>query len=110
MRSAFSATASSAAPPDPVAGEYTLYLLRCADDTLYTGIARDVDARLAAHESGRNGAKYLRGRAPLTLVFQQPVGDRGRAQRLESRVKRLPRARKLALITGSLTLAEIDAG
>jgi len=93
-----------------VAGDYSLYLLRCADDTLYTGIAQDVDARLAAHESGRHGAKYLRGRAPLTIVFRQVVGDRAHAQRVESRVKRLPRTRKLALIAGRLTLAELDTG
>lgn len=93
-----------------MAGEYSLYLLRCADDTLYTGIAQDVTARLAAHESGRKGAKYLRGRSPLTLVFAEAVGDRGRAQRLESRVKQLPRARKLALIEGRLALADLEAG
>jgi putative endonuclease len=81
-------------------GGYTLYILRCADGSLYTGIASDVDARLAEHESGRRGAKYLRGRGPFELVFTLAAGDRGHAQSLEYRIKKLPRTEKLELIAG----------
>lgn len=84
-------------------------MLSCRDGSLYTGIARDVDARLGQHREGRRGAKYLKGRGPVTLVFQRPVGDRGRALRLEHRVKKLPRSRKLALIDGTLDLEQLDA-
>ena len=87
--------------------DFRLYLLRCADGSLYTGIARDPQRRLAEHESGRRGAKRLRGRGPLSLVFSETVGDRGRAQAAEARVKKLPRRDKLRLVDGSLSLAEI---
>jgi putative endonuclease len=85
--------------------DYSLYILQCADGTLYTGIARDVDARLAQHVSGDRGAKYLRGRTPFRLVYRQAVGDRSTAQRFEYQVKRLSRDKKNALIAGELSLA-----
>lgn len=87
---------------------YSLYILRCADDSLYTGIARDVAGRVAKHERGAYGAKYLRGRSPLELVFEASVGTRSKAQRLEYRVKRLKRAQKQALVAGGLTLEELE--
>ncbi len=95
--------------PENEAAAYWLYVLECADGSLYTGIARDVDARLRAHDDGSRGAKYLRGRAPLTVVYRREVGDRGSAQRIEHRVKKLPRSRKLALIAGLVELEELDA-
>jgi putative endonuclease len=70
--------------------EYSVYVLRCGDGSYYTGIAMDVEQRLAEHEGGVRGAKYLRGRGPLQLVFARPVGDRGQAQRVEARLKKLP--------------------
>ena len=82
--------------------DYSLYILRCADGSLYTGIALDVARRLEEHRNGTRGAKYLRGRTPLELVFEQPAGDRAAAQRLEHRVKRLSRTEKEALIGGDL--------
>ncbi|MDX1509159.1 MAG: GIY-YIG nuclease family protein, partial [Woeseiaceae bacterium] len=88
---------------------YSLYILRCADDTYYTGIARDVDARLLQHEGGTRGAKYLRGRAPFELVYRCDAGDRGAAQRLEHRVKALDRDAKQALIDGRLSVSELQA-
>lgn len=87
--------------------EYSLYMLRCADGSLYTGIARDIGARLEQHRAGKCGAKYLRGRAPFELVFAEPVGDRGLSQRLEYRVKKLRRAQKMALIDGNLCLTHL---
>lgn len=92
-----------------VGERYSLYILRCADGSLYTGIARDVAERIAAHERGGRGAKYLRGRAPLELVFEQVVGSRSAAQRLEHRVKRLRRAQKLGLVSGAIALDDIAA-
>jgi putative endonuclease len=76
-----------------------VYLVRCADGTLYTGIALDVRARLAAHEAGR-GARYTRGRGPLVLCATRRCASRGEALRLEHAVKRLPRAAKEALTVG----------
>ncbi len=80
--------------------DYTLYILRCSDGTLYTGIACDVPSRLDEHRSGTRGAKYLRGRSPLVLVYQCSVGDRSKAQRIEYYVKRLAKKDKLDLIAG----------
>ena len=88
---------------------YSLYIVRCRDGTLYTGIATNVDRRVREHESGKRGARYLRGRGPLQLEFSAPLGDRGEAQRIEHRVKRLERDQKEALIAGRCSLADILA-
>ena len=69
-------------------------MLRCADGSLYTGIATDVSRRISEHEQGRRGAKYLRGRGPFELVYQQAVGDRSVATKIEYCVKRLSRTEK----------------
>ena len=74
-----------------------LYILRCKDNTLYTGITTDVEKRLEAHRSGK-GAKYTRGRGPLELVYQEECGDHPNALRREAEIKRLPREEKLRLI------------
>jgi putative endonuclease len=76
-----------------------LYLIRCGDGSLYTGISTDVERRFAAHQTNR-GARRLRGRGPLELVFSQALGDRGQALRIEHRVKRLSRADKERLLRG----------
>ena len=73
-----------------------VYLLRCEDGTLYCGIALDVAARLAQHEAGK-GAKYTRGRGPLTLVYREACGSITDALRRERVIKRMPRAKKVAL-------------
>jgi len=86
---------------------YSVYMLRCADGSLYTGIATDVARRLAEHESSRRGAKYLRGRGPLELAYAAEVGDRGIASKVEHRLKALPKAEKEALVAGRLSLAEL---
>jgi putative endonuclease len=73
-------------------------MLRCADDSLYTGIATDVERRVSEHVGGSRGAKYLKGRLPVTLVFRHEVEDRSVAQRLEARIKRLAKSEKERLI------------
>lgn len=73
-----------------------LYLLQCGDGTLYCGIAVDVAARLQQHQAGK-GAKYTRGRGPLTLVHTEACGTRSNALKRERQVKQWPRAAKLAL-------------
>ena len=81
---------------------YYLYILRCGDNTLYTGIAADVDKRLAVHRTGK-GAKYTRGRGPLTVVYREKCDDKSAALRREREVKALSRKEKLALIEGRFT-------
>jgi putative endonuclease len=75
---------------------WTVYLVRCGDDSLYCGITNDLANRLAAHAAGK-GAKYTRGRGPFKLVAHQACRDKRVALRIEHAVKQLPRARKLAL-------------
>ncbi|HLT64467.1 MAG TPA: GIY-YIG nuclease family protein [Pseudohongiella sp.] len=85
-----------------------VYMLRCADDTLYTGIATDVKRRFNEHQSqGKRCARYLRGRAPLSLVFTCEAADRSSASQLEYRIKQLSRADKLALISGRLQVVDL---
>jgi len=74
-----------------------VYILRCGDGSLYTGIALDVPARLAQHRAG-SGARYTRGREPLELVYQEASPSRSSATRREAAIKRATRAEKLALI------------
>ncbi len=73
-----------------------VYMLRCKDGTLYTGWTNDVQRRLEMHRCGK-GAKYTRGRGPLTLAYLEAMPDRERALKREAAVKRLPRSAKLAL-------------
>jgi len=83
--------------PETEMPAYSVYLVRCRDGSLYTGIATDVSRRITEHEDGAKGAKYLRGRGPLKLVYQQEIGDRSLASKVESRVKRLSRSEKADL-------------
>ena len=79
--------------------DWYLYLLRCSDGSLYTGITTNVARRFAEHrENSGTGAKYLRGRRPLMLVFQKKLGSRSLALAVESKVKRLSKKRKEDLI------------
>ncbi|MCY0880103.1 MAG: GIY-YIG nuclease family protein [Firmicutes bacterium] len=73
-----------------------VYVLRCQDGTFYTGIAKDVGQRVAAHAAGR-GARYTRGRGPLTLWWSDGPFAHGEALRIERRVKRLSHQEKCAL-------------
>jgi len=86
---------------------FSLYIVRCANGSLYTGIATDVQKRLAEHESSPRGSRYLRGKGPLEIVFTEVVGDRAIASRLEHRVKQLSRTQKMELIDGRRQLAEL---
>jgi putative endonuclease len=84
-------------PRMPAASEtWFVYLARCSDGSLYTGIARDVAARIALHDAGR-GARYTRGRGPLTLCAKKRCRSKSEALRLELAIKRLSRDAKLTL-------------
>ncbi len=75
---------------------WTVYILRCGDGTLYTGITDDMERRLAAHRAG-TGAKYTRGRGPLEVVYREEQPDRSAASKREWAIKRLTRQEKEAL-------------
>ena len=76
---------------------WSVYILRCADGTLYTGVTTDVQHRLNVHQSGK-GAKYTRGRGPLELVYREECLDKGAALKRELAIKALSRDEKLKLI------------
>lgn len=76
--------------------DWSCYLLRCADDTLYCGITNDLEKRLVAHNAGE-GAKYTRGRTPVMLLYRENCADKSAALKREMQIKRLPRAQKWLL-------------
>ena len=73
-----------------------VYIVRCADDTLYTGWAVDVAARVVVHNAGR-GAKYTRPRRPVKLIYSEELPTRAEAMKRERQIKKYPRAKKLEL-------------
>ncbi len=93
------------APPSRPPHGWSLYKLRDGSCRLYTRNTTDVARRLSEHQAGK-GARALRGRGPLQLVWQQHVGGHGDALRLEYRLKQWPKARKEALIQGQIPLPE----
>jgi putative endonuclease len=85
-------------PPAPAPAQWAVYLLHCADGSLYTGVTLDLQRRLAQHNGERvGGPRYTRGRRPVELLWWEPAADRGAAQRREAAIKRLSRSAKLAL-------------
>lgn len=79
---------------------WTVYILECADKTLYTGITNDLERRLIQHNMGQ-GAKYTKGRGPVTLVYSETRESRSIAAKREIEIKMLSRAGKLALVASS---------
>ena len=77
--------------------QWTVYMVRCADGSLYTGVAKDVERRVSEHNAGQ-GAKYTRGRGPVALVYREPARDRGAALKRELAIKQLRLAEKRCLI------------
>ncbi len=78
-------------------GPWSVYILRCGDQTLYTGISKDVQARLKAHRLGK-GAAYTRGRGPLRLLYEERGLSLSQALSREAQIKKWPRAQKEELI------------
>lgn len=77
---------------------YFVYILRCADGTLYCGITTDLERRLEEHNSSDRGAKYTRGRRPVELAYSVAFDDRSRASKEEHRIKKMTREEKLMLV------------
>ena len=93
------------APVEP----WFVYMARCADTTIYVGIARDVASRIAAHDAGR-GARYTRGRGPLEVLATRRCASKGDALRLELALKRLTRSEKIAIAGSKRRLAVLARG
>lgn len=86
-----------------------LYMVRCRGGNLYTGIATDVERRFAEHQADK-GAKYLRGKGRLKLVFKKRIGTHGLALKIERRVKRLPKDKKERLVSTGSGIEELLRG
>lgn len=85
---------------------WSLYIIRCRDGELYTGVTTDVNRRFVEHQGGGpRAAKYLKGKAPLQLVYQELVGSRSEALKREIQIKKLSRQQKLALLNASRATA-----
>jgi len=78
---------------------YYIYILKCSDKTLYTGITIDLDRRIAEHNSSKLGAKYTRSRRPVKLMYSKKYSNRSAACREEARIKTLSRNEKIGMIT-----------
>jgi len=85
--------------PDCGPLEWSVYILKCGDGSLYTGIAKNVELRLACHQAGR-GAAYTRTHLPVTLIYKEEALTRSQALIREAAIKRLPRRKKDALVAG----------
>ena len=80
-----------------------VYIIRCSDNSLYTGVTTDVSRRLLEHQSqGNKAAKYLRGKSPLKLMFQLEVKDRSSALKIEHKIKRLSKLEKEKIVMQQL--------
>jgi len=75
-----------------------VYMLRCSDDTLYSGVTTDLERRVQEHNGSKKGAKYTKARQPVELVYSQIVGDRSEAQIKEAQLRKLSRKEKLLLV------------
>ena len=85
---------------------WSVYMIRCSDNSLYTGISNDVSKRFAVHQSGNSqSAKYTRTRHPLKLVFTEKIGTKSAASRAEYKLKQLPKSSKELLVSGMTTLS-----
>lgn len=80
---------------------WTVYIIRCDDESLYTGVTKDLDRRFGEHGSGKRGARYFAGRQPVRVEWREDGHDHGSALRREAQIKRLDRAGKLRLIDGA---------
>lgn len=81
---------------------YSVYIVRCADHSLYCGIARDVTARVAQHNLSPRGARYTKSRRPVALVYSAPCGSRSEALKREIQIKKLSRTAKERLLHEAL--------
>ena len=79
---------------------WCVYILRCRDGSLYTGVTNDLDSRLAAHHAGK-GAKYTAPRRPVALVYQEPAESRSAALKREIEIKGWPKRKKEAFLNGA---------
>ncbi|MEM9509344.1 MAG: GIY-YIG nuclease family protein [Cyanobacteria bacterium P01_E01_bin.35] len=87
---------------------WSVYIIRCGDRSLYTGISNNVAKRFAVHQSGNaQSAKYTRTRNPLQLVFTQEIGTRSAASKVEYGIKQLSKKKKELLVTGMISLKEL---
>jgi putative endonuclease len=87
---------------------WSVYIIRCGDNSLYTGISNDVLKRFEVHQLGSvKAAKYTRNRHPLQLVFTVVIGDKSAASRAEYRIKKLSKRNKELLITGKTSLSSL---
>jgi len=77
---------------------YHVYIVRCSDDTLYTGITTELTRRIDEHNSSDKGAKYTKARRPVALVYQEEYSDRSLASKREYQIKKMSKKAKLELI------------
>lgn len=88
---------------------WKVYIVQCADSSLYCGITNNIDQRLYHHNNTKKGAKYTRARRPVVLAWSCNVESRSKASKLEYKIKKLKRNRKLKIIQGALCLRDLSS-
>ncbi|MEC9416051.1 MAG: GIY-YIG nuclease family protein [Pseudomonadota bacterium] len=83
---------------------WSIYILRCNDNSLYIGITLDIERRMKEHSSSKRGAKYLKGKQPLELIFLQKIGNKGTALKIEYHLKQLTKKKKEILVSDNKKL------
>ena len=76
-----------------------VYMVRCSDGTLYTGVTNDLQKRIKAHNSGKDGARYTRPRRPVKLVYSEEAETKSAAAKLEYKIKKMTREKKMKLVS-----------
>jgi putative endonuclease len=88
--------------------DWYIYMVRCQDGSLYTGISTNVGRRFTEHQGkGETGSKYLKGKGPLSLVFEKKVGSKNLALKVEGKIKKMPKAKKERLISVPVYIEDI---
>ena len=82
---------------------YYVYIVKCSDNSLYTGITTDINRRIHEHNETKKGAKYTKSRRPVSLVYSALVGNRSSAQKEECRIKKLSKIKKQELVDNWIT-------
>jgi len=85
--------------------EWFVYMLRCADNSLYTGVTTNIERRLKEHNEDKAGAKYTRAKRPVFLVYEEPAESRSAACQREYQLKQLKKSDKESLVKGELTIS-----
>ena len=92
---------------EKISSLWSVYLIRTAANQLYCGVTTNVERRFVEHQSKPQGAKFLKGKGPLSLAWSEEIGDKRMAMQVEYRIKQLPKKKKEQLVAGDYSVADL---